>query len=211
MSAPAEHAADSSHAPDTGVERIAQVYAQAIIEAADKRGCRAEVIAELESLVRDVLPKVPQAVAVFASPRVAVEQKAALIDRIAAGRMLPTTVHSLHVLARHGRLGIVAEVAAAARRLAEQLAGRKQAVFTTALPLSGDDQRKLVAEVEPAVGLTLAPAFAVDPALIGGLVVRIGDTVYDQSIATGLARLGGNLHRRTIHEIQHGRNRLASA
>lgn len=211
MAAPADKAADSSPAPDTGVERIAQVYAQAIIEAADKRGCRDEVIAELESLVRDVLPQVPQAVAVFASPRVAVEQKAALIDRIAAGRMLPTTVHSLHVLARHGRLGIVAEVAAATRRLAEQLAGRKQAVFTTALPLSGDDQRKLVAEVEQAVGLTLAPAFAVDPALIGGLVVRIGDTVYDQSIATGLARLGGNLHRRTIHEIQHGRNRLASA
>jgi F-type H+-transporting ATPase subunit delta len=211
MAAPAEPAAASSQAPDTGVERIAQVYAQAIIEAADKRGCRDEVLAELDSLVRDVLPKVPQAVAVFASPRVAVEQKAALIDRIAAGRMLPTTVHSLHVLARHGRLGIVAEVAVAARRLAERLAGREQAVFTTALPLSGDDQRKLVAEVEQAVGLTLAPAFAVDPGLIGGLVVRIGDTVYDQSIATGLARLGGNLHRRTMHEIQHGRDRLASA
>jgi F-type H+-transporting ATPase subunit delta len=211
MAAPADSSADLSQAPDTGVERIAQVYAQAIIEAADKRGCRDEVLAELESLVRDVLPKVPRAVAVFASPRVGIEQKAALIDRIAAGRMLPVTVHSLHVLARHGRLGIVAEVVAAARRLAEQLAGRKQAVFTTAMPLSGDDQRKLVAEVEQAVGVTLAPSFAVDPALIGGLVVRIGDTVYDQSIATGLARLGGNLHRRTIHEIQHGRNRLASA
>jgi F-type H+-transporting ATPase subunit delta len=211
MTASADNSVRHAHAPDTGVERIAQVYAQAIIEAADKRGCRDEVIAELESLVRDVLPKVPRAVAVFASPRVATEQKDALIDRIAAGRMLPTTVHSLHVLARHGRLGIVAEVARAARRLAEQLAGRRQAVFTTALPLSGDDQRRLVTEVEQAVGVPLAPAFAVDPALIGVLVVRIGDTVYDQSIATGLARLGGNLHRRTIHEIQHGRNRLASA
>jgi len=211
MTASADNSVRHAHAPDTGVERIAQVYAQAIIEAADKRGCRDEVIAELEALVRDVLPKVPHAVAVFASPRVASEQKDALIDRIAAGRMLPTTVHSLHVLARHGRLGIVAEVARAARRLAEQLAGRRQAVFTTALPLSGDDQRRLVTEVEQAVGVTLSPSFAVDPALIGGLVVRIGDTVYDQSIATGLTRLGGNLHRRTIHEIQHGRNRLASA
>lgn len=211
MATPKAGSADSSHAPDTGVERIAQVYAQAIIEAADKRNCRETVIGELESLAREVLPKVPQAVAVFASPRVATEQKAALIDRIAAGRMLPTTVHALHVLARHGRLGIVAEVSAAARRLAEQLAGRKQAVFTTAVPLSADEQRRIVGDVEQAVGATLSPAFAVDPDLIGGLVVRIGDTVYDQSIATGLARLGGNLHRRTIHEIQHGRNRLASA
>lgn len=211
MAAPETRPADRSQAPDTGVERIAQVYAQAIIEAADKRNCRDAVIGELESLVHEVLPKVPKAVAVFASPRVATEQKAALIDRIAAGRMLPTTVHALQVLARHGRLGIVAEVSAAARRLAEQMAGRKQALFTTAVPLSGDDQRRIVGEVEQAVGVTLAPAFAVDPALIGGLVVRIGDTVYDQSIATGLTRLGGNLHRRTIHEIQYGRNRLALA
>jgi F0F1-type ATP synthase delta subunit len=89
MAASADNSADRSPAPDTGVERIAQVYAQAIIEAADKRGCRDEVIGELESLVRDVLPKVPHAVAVFASPRVAVEQKAALIERIAAGLGAP--------------------------------------------------------------------------------------------------------------------------
>jgi F-type H+-transporting ATPase subunit delta len=196
---------------DTGAERIARVYAQAIIEAADAKNCRGEVIDEFESLVRDVLPKVPRAREVFESPRVSVEEKDALIDRIAHGRMLPTTVHALHVLARHGRLGIVAEVTAAARRLAEELAGRQQATITTAVPLSADEQRQIVSEIEQAVGVSLAPAFAVEPDLIGGLVVRIGDTVYDQSIATGLARLGGNLHRRTIHEIQHGRDRLASA
>ena len=133
------------------------------------------------------------------------------IERIAAGRMLPTTVHALHVLARHGRLGIIAQVAAAAQRVAEEMAGQRQAIFTTAVPLSDDDQRRLVSGVEQAVGGTLAPSFVIDPDLIGGLVVRVGDTVYDQSIATGLARLGGNLHRRTIHEIQHRRDRLTSA
>jgi len=203
--------ASEPHALDIGAERIARVYAQAIIEAADGKHCRDEVIAELEQFVREVLPRVPQARAVFESPRVSVEQKSSLIDRIAAGRMRPTTVHALHVLARHGRLGIVAEVAAAARRVAEELAGRRQATFTTAVPLPEEEQRRLVAEVEQAVGGKLAPAFTVDADLIGGLIVRIGDTVYDQSIATGLARLGGNLHRRTIHEIQHGRDRLASA
>jgi len=210
MAASATTAAESK-APDTGAERIARVYAQAIIEAADGKGCRQDVIDELESLVQDVLPKVPRARAVFDSPRVPVEQKDALIDRIAVGRLSPTTAHALHVLARHGRLGIVAEVAAAARRLADELAGRHQAVFTTAAALSDDQRRQLVADVERAVGAPLAPSFRVDPDLIGGLVVRIGDTVYDQSIATGLAKLGGNLHRRTIHEIQHGRDRLASA
>ena len=200
-----------SRSVDISAQRVARVYAQAIIDAADKKNCRADVLEELESLVRDVLPKVPRALEVFASPKVALEQKLALIDRIAAGRMQPTTVHALHVLARHGRLGLVGEIVAGARALANQLAGLQQAQLTTAVPLGDDQQRQLVADVEQAVGARLAASFAVNPELIGGLVVMIGDTVYDQSIATGLGRLGGNLHRRTIHEIQYGRDRLASA
>ena len=205
------YSAVQSRSVDISAQRVARVYAQAIIDAADKNNCRADVLEELESLVRDVLPKVPRALEVFASPKVALEQKLALIDRIAAGRMQPTTVHALHVLARHGRLGLVVEIVAGARALANQLAGLQQAQFTTAVPLGDDQQRQLVADVEQAVGARLAASFAVNPELIGGLVVMIGDTVYDQSIATGLGRLGGNLHRRTIHEIQYGRDRLASA
>ncbi len=203
--------ADRSPAVDIAVERVARVYAQAILEAADKKNCRAEVIEQLEAFVRDVLPKVPRAVEIFDSPKVPVEQKQAIIDRIASGRFHPTAVHALHVLARHGRLGIVPQVTAAARLLADELAGLQRALLTTASPLSEEQQRHLVGEVEQALAVRLAPAFAVDPELIGGLVVKIGDTVYDKSIATGLSKLGGNLHRRTIHEIQYGRDRLTAS
>jgi F0F1-type ATP synthase delta subunit len=117
---------------DIAAERVAKVYAQAIVEAADRKNCRRDVIAELGAIVREVLPKAPKARDLFASPKVAVEEKAAIIDRIARGRMLPTTTHALHVLARHGRLGILAEIVAAAERLADELEGRRQATFTTA-------------------------------------------------------------------------------
>jgi len=207
-------AADSRDPPaplDIGAARIARVYAQAIVEAADSKHCRDELLAELDSLVADVLPRVPRARAVLESPQVPAEQKVALLGRLAAGRMLPTTMHALQVLARHGRLGILAEVAAAARQVADELTGRAQAIFTTAVPLAVAEQGRLAEDVAAALGRPLAPTFIVDPGIIGGLVVRVGDTVYDQSIATGLARLGGNLHRRTVHEIQHRRDRLASA
>lgn len=206
----ASHTSSASEL-DPSAEKVARVYAQAILEAADRKGCRDDVLDELHTLATEVLPKVPQARRVFDSPRVPLEQKDALIDRITAGRMQPTTAHALHVLARHGRLGIVAEVADAARRLADELAGRREAVLTTAVSLPEEQQRQLVADVERQLGVSLAATFAVDPALIGGLVVRVGDTVYDQSIASGLASLGGKLHRRTINEIQHGRDRLTSA
>jgi F-type H+-transporting ATPase subunit delta len=169
------------------------------------------VIEELAAIARDVLPKVPKAAAVFASPKVAVEQKEALVDRMAAGRLRPTTVHSLKVLARHGRLGVLAEIVAAAERLADSLEGRKQATFTTATPVDAADQARLVAEVEKAVGASVTATFTVDPALIGGLVVRVEDTIYDQSVATSLSRLGRRLKQRSIHEIQYGRDRLGTA
>jgi F-type H+-transporting ATPase subunit delta len=210
---------DARHAPahvgagptDIGVEKLSKVYAQAIIEAADRKRCRREVIDELAAMVRDVLPKVPQARLVFDSPKVTPEEKSAVINRICAGRVLPTTLHALHVLARHGRLGMLAQVVAAAERQADELEGRRQATVTTALPLDPAEQREIVAAVEKAVGGSITPSFVVNPELIGGLIVRVADTVYDHSVATSLVRLRARLKQRSIHEIQYGRDRLGTA
>lgn len=189
---------------DIAADRVAKIYAQAIVEAADAAGCRREVIAELGQLARDVLPQVPEAVVVFASPKIAAEEKDRIIDRLAGGRLKPTTTNALHVLARHGRLGMLGAVVDAAERLADERDGRRQATFTTAVPLEAADQARIVAETEKALSASLVPSFAVDPAIIGGLIVRVGDTIYDQSVATGLARLGGRLHERNVHAIQNG-------
>jgi len=197
------NAADSSHV-DIAADRVAKVYAQAIVEAADAAGCRREVLAELATLARDVLPKVPEAVMVFSSPKVSADEKNRIIDRIAGGRMQATTTNALHVLARHDRLGMLAAVVAAAERLADERDGKRQATFTTAVPLEPAEQARIVAETEKALTAALVPSFVVDPAIIGGLVVRVGDTIYDQSVATGLARIGGRLNQRNIHAIQTG-------
>lgn len=195
--------AETKHV-DIASDRVAKIYAQAIVEAADAAGCRREVLAELGTLARGVLPQVPEAAAVFASPKVPPEEKARIIDRLTAGRMTATTVNALHVLARHGRLGLLAAVVEAAERLADERDGRKQATFTTAVPLDAAEQSRIVAETEKALAATLTPAFVVDPTIIGGLVVRVGDTIYDQSVATGLARIGGRIQQRNIHAIQNG-------
>jgi F-type H+-transporting ATPase subunit delta len=189
---------------DIAADRVAKVYAQAIVEAAAEAKCVGEVLGELRMLAHDVLPRVPEAEAVFASPKVPAEEKAALIDKIAKGRLAPTTVNSLHVLARHGRLGILAAVAAAAERLVDEREGRRQATFTTAIAIDAAEQARIVADVEKSLSARLKPTFVVDAGIIGGLVVRIGDTIHDQSVATSLSRLGGRLHERNIHAIQNG-------
>jgi F-type H+-transporting ATPase subunit delta len=195
--------AEASHV-DIAADRVAKVYAQAIVDAADAAGCRREVLGELGMLAREVLPQVPEAAVVFSAPKVTPEEKSRIIDRLTQGRMKPTTTTALHVLARHGRLGLLAAVVDAAERLADERDGRQRAVFTTAVPVDAAEQARIVAETERALAARLVPSFVVDPTIIGGLVVRVGDTIYDQSVATGLARIGGRLQQRNIQAIQSG-------
>ena len=196
-------ATKASHV-DIAADRVAKIYAQAVVDAAEAAGCRREVLVELATLARDVLPKVPEAAAVFSSPKVALEDKNRIIERLTAGRMQATTTNALHVLARHGRLGLLGAVVDAAERLADEREGRQQATFTTAVPLDAAEQSRLVDDTQKALAAALVPTFVVDPAIIGGLVVRVGDTIYDQSVATGLAHLGGRLQDRNIRAIQNG-------
>jgi F-type H+-transporting ATPase subunit delta len=189
---------------DIAADRVAKIYAHAIIDAADAAGCRREVISELAMLAREVLPQVPEAGAVFSSPKVSPEEKDRIVDRLAAGRLRPTATNALHVLVRHGRLGMLGAVVDAAERLADERDGKQQATFTTATPLDAAEQARIVSDTEKALSAALVPSFVVDPSIIGGLVVRVGDTIYDQSVATGLARIGGRLQQRNIQAIQTG-------
>jgi F-type H+-transporting ATPase subunit delta len=210
MSSPADSNTADKPVTDIGAQRLARVYAQAILEAAEKAGCRDGVLDELRSLGRDVLPRVPGADRMFASPRITAEEKGAMIDKICGDRVLPTTLHSLHVLARHDRLGMLAEVVEAAGRMADERDGLKRAEFITAVPLDSAERERVVADTAQALGLRLAPTFTVNPDVLGGLVVRVEDTVYDHSVATSLRRLGSSLKQRSIHEIQYRRDRLGT-
>lgn len=194
----------SANEVDVGTEQVAQVYAKAIVEAAETAGCRNDVVSQLNTLARDVLPKIPQAADVFASPKITTDVKDEIIDRLAKGRLQPTTTHSLHVLARHGRLGILAAVAKAASRLADERDGIHEAFFTTAIPLTDEKKNEVLKDVQQSLGMSLKPSFIVDASIIGGLIVQVGDTIYDQSVATSLTRLGNQLRQRNISALQTG-------
>jgi len=196
---------------DVSVALVAHVYAQAIVEAADKQNCRDEVVAELKQLADEVLPKVPGLLTLLDSPRLGIAEKAAVVDKALSGRVSETTRNTLQVLADHKRLGILPEIVAAVSCEVDRLAGKQQAIITTAQPLDEQQRQGLLAEVERSLGTALSARFTVNPDLLGCLVVRVEDTVYDQSVATGLVRLAERFKQRSIHEIQHRRDRLGSA
>ena len=181
---------------DIGAARLAKVYAQAIVEAADRPHCQSEVVEELKHIVEDVLPRVGSLTSVFESPRITTSDKTALVSKTFSGRVSTITLNTLLVLANHERLGLLPELVNSLRRELDQRAGRREAVLTTANQITPDEQAAILKSVEES---------------LGGLVVRIEDTVYDHSVSTSLVSLAERLKQRSIHEIQHRRDRLGSA
>lgn len=126
----------------------------------------------------------------FANPSIPAVQKVAILDKLNAKLgMMKELRNLMAVLIDNGRIGHVAEVAAAYRALLQQKMGIKPAEIVTARELSKEEREALVAEVGKLAGARIEASFKQDQSILGGTVVRIGSTVYDGSLRGRLERL----------------------
>jgi F-type H+-transporting ATPase subunit delta len=126
-----------------------------------------------------------------------------LVNRAAAGRAVdaaagqmdldPLTRRFLGVLAENRRLSEIGHVVRAFRQLAAAWRGEASAEVTSAHPLSDDQVEELKHQLRARVGREVRVDLQVDPALLGGLVVRIGSQMIDSSIRTRLNALARTL------------------
>jgi F-type H+-transporting ATPase subunit delta len=193
---------------DPRVAQAANIYAKAFLGATEKSGQSAALVEELESLVADVLDRFPDWERVLASALVPEEEKVAMLDRTLGGRASPLVLNFLKVLARHERLSALRGIARAARALYEELHGRVPVEVRTAAPLSADLEKQLTASLRKLVGREPQVTHQTDPGLLGGVVLRVGDTVYDASVSARLERLRAEMIHRSVHEIQSRRDRF---
>jgi F-type H+-transporting ATPase subunit delta len=193
-----------------GAQRVARIYAEALLDAADKRGEGQAVLEQLDSLVRDVFQANPHVEEFLASPAVPTRVKAAAIDNTFGPRSSELFTNFLRVLNDHGRLELLREVAFALRELFDRRARRVRVHVRVAGPLEEHQRERLRQEVRE--GFHMEPVLdeQVDPDLLGGLVVRVGDWQYDGSVRTRLRTLRNYLIERSSHEIQSGRDRFSS-
>lgn len=130
----------------------------------------------------------------FVNPAVPSTQKVGFLDTLNARLGLQKELRNLiAVLIDNDRIGHVAEVIAAYRRLLKEQLGIRPAEIVTARELSADERAKLVAEVATLAGAKIDASFKLDPTILGGTVVRIGSTVYDGSVRGRLERLKESL------------------
>lgn len=193
---------------DVGTQGIAKVYAEAILRAAQTRNQGDEVLEEFESLVNDVFAADPLLEAFLSSGAISKQTKAQAIRSAFSGRASDLFVHSLLVLNDHGRLDLLRPIVAACRELRDQQAGRMRVQVRSAVPLPEDQREHLLQQLRETFHKEPLLESEVDEDLLGGMVVQVGDWLYDHSVRTQLEAIRDQIIARSSYEIQSGRDRF---
>ena len=175
--------------PDVGREKIGEIYARALLGAARNADQSAAILDELSALIDEAFSGSPKLETVFASPLIRHEEKTALLDRVFQPRMSRLLLNFLKVVSRHGRLDCLRAVRLQAHKLYEEAQGDVRVRVTTAAAVEPKQVEKIAAALAASLGRRPILETVVDPALVGGAVLRIGDTVYDGSVANQLQQI----------------------
>ncbi len=205
----AKAAAATVAAPDKELVGVARRYAEALVDAAVKEGQADAAVQELDELASEVLAQFPAFAQILASHRVPAAEKDRILSEVFQGRASDLVMRFLRVLNRHGRLELLAAAAREARILWDRRNRRIPVSVRSAVPLNEDQVRVLSDRLAGLVAGTPVLTATVDPGLIGGLVVQVGDLLYDGSVKSRLAQLRKRLIEGKTHEIQSRRDQFS--
>jgi F-type H+-transporting ATPase subunit delta len=171
------------------VQTVARRYASALADVALERGEANEIQEELIAWEK-MFQANPMLEEVLRNPTIALDQKRAVLTKlIERARPRPTTANFLKVLLQNQRLTELGEINHKFAEILDVRAGMVAATVTTARTVPENAQQKLQAKLMTLTGKKVRINFATDPELIGGLVTRIGSTVYDGSVRNHLQQI----------------------
>ncbi len=176
---------------------VARRYAQALFSLGKKQG-----IKELEaygadlSAVASALKDAPELLRVFKNPLFgAAEKKAIIAKLLEKTQAQPVSVNFFKLLADKDRLGLVPEIDAYFASLLDVEKGVVRGSLTTAVGLDAPRRKKVKTALEKQSGKSLVLEFDTDPAILGGVVLKVGDKVLDASLRAQLEMLKENIKR----------------
>ncbi len=182
--------ADDSRNADVGAR-----YAQALFELAEQEGALQAVEADLRALkaLRDESEDLRK---LLSSPAFSAEDKGRALSAIADAAGLSALAKKfLGLLASNSRASALPAVITAFERLAAERRGAVAAEVTTALPLSAAQKESVAAALRQALGKDPELTMRVDPAILGGIRVRVGSRLFDASLKSRLDSLKFALKR----------------
>lgn len=171
------------------VEVVARRYASALADVVEKSGQTETVRQELNAWEQLIVQN-PELQSAFSNPSIAHLRKEKVLNSLLEKtRPSLTAANFLRLLLRNGRLTELREINEKLEAVLEERSGTVAAEVTSARDLAEPEKAQLRANIEKLSGRKVKLSFAVAPELIGGVVTRIGSTVYDSSVKTQLENL----------------------
>lgn len=196
---------------DVTEERIARVYATAFMEVAAKSKDATALVDEVGSLINDVLDRFPRLDVTLRSALISADDKEKSLDRMFSGRASTLVLHFLKVLARHDRLGLLRQIAIILKKLDAERRGLKDVEVRVAAPIDASLRNEIQDRLRKSLGGEPVLHVHVDPSLIAGMVIRVGDRVFDGSINTRLENTRRAMHDRITETIETSPDRFVAA
>lgn len=168
---------------------VSRRYAQAMLELADAEGSHVALRNDFSTLA-GTLNAVPEAVALLSNPTVPKARRKALLSEILTSLKITGTIASLaNLMLDKGRFGIIGEVHDSFEEMLDARSGRVTAEVTSAVALDATAQARIQTALAARLGKDVVIETREDPALLGGLVIKVGNTIYDASVSNQLDRL----------------------
>lgn len=180
---------------------VARSYAGALLELALKDGDvegYARAIHELAGWMRQE----PRFARFLETPRIRVSEKKAALREALADSVPERFLRFLYVVLDKGRQRLIPHVASEFNGLVDERLGRVHAEITLAAPADDDLKKRLEAAIEKREGRPVLPRYVVDPAILGGMILRIGDRVVDGSLRRRLRGLRKMLLRGDVAAVR---------
>jgi F-type H+-transporting ATPase subunit delta len=170
---------------------IARPYAEALFAAASSDKSAAGVLDQWLPVVAELaaVAQHPEVAQVVSDPKLGAARVYELVRGLVKSPLPLAAENFLKLVVENGRLAILPEVARQFRAMKNAAEGQADCLIESALPLADEQVKDLLWSLSRKFGLKLIPEVKVDPALIGGVRVSVGDHVLDDTVKTRLAQM----------------------
>jgi F-type H+-transporting ATPase subunit delta len=173
-------------------ESVARRYAAALFALAQQEKIVDAVDADLTTVAMAV-KGVPILRTILGEPRVTETRKKDALKAAFGGKINKATLQFLELLVDKRRIGLLPEIQVEFDRLAMRVQNIARATAITAVPLTKEEEKSLIKALEVKTGKKIELQTEVDPSVVGGVLVRIGDTVWDGTVRGNLERMRAQL------------------
>ncbi|GBC92929.1 ATP synthase subunit delta [bacterium HR15] len=182
--------------------RVARRYAGALFRAALNANALHRVGEDLQRL-RVILQEIDALRTFLYSPLIPRDRKKQRIEELFARDLQPITLRLLELIIEKRREPLLEAICEEFEQLREAHEGIMHATVYSAVPLTDDEQQQLLQRLENSTGKQVIATFEVDPSLIGGVRVRLGDYQIDGTIRGTLERLHDHVRLEITRRIRH--------